>query len=458
MSEKGGRTMTATGIILAAGNGTRMHSSTPKPLHKVAGLALLGHGIRTMRYAGIDDVIVVTSPELAESPEFNDTLESAVHPDVRLAIQPDQHGTADALKSARTATPGAGTMVVAPVDMVLVTGDVVRQMLKVHGDSHAAVTVLGARVDVPAGLGRIKLDASGRPVSVAEEHEASDELLRSDLINTAWYCFDSDWIWDELDSIQPAETGEIYLPRVITKASNINRSAIVIADPESGLGINDRVQLANVERIMRQRINDSHMRQGVTLQDPATTYIDIGVEIGNDTEIAAGSHLGIGSKIGAGVVIGPNTQIYSSEIHDGAAVDGARVIDSVVGEQAFVGSNSLLRAGSELKPHSRVGNLAEIKNSVIGSGSHVSHFSYIGDAEIGENVNIGAGTITCNYDGKEKHPTVIADGALIGSSTMLIAPVTVGKLAKTGAGSVVREDVAPGDTVAGVPAKSIKSK
>ena len=157
-------------------------------------------------------------------------------------------------------------------------------------------------------------------------------------------------------------------------------------------------------------------------------------------------------------MIGPNTQIFSSEVRDGATVDGARVIDSVVGEHVRVGTNSLIRGGAELKPGSRIGNLAEIKNSVIGKGSHVSHFSYIGDATIGENVNIGAGTVTCNYDGKNKQPTVIDDGALIGSSTMLIAPVTVGKLAKTGAGSVVRNDVAPGDTVAGVPAKSITSK
>ncbi len=451
--------MTTTGIILAAGKGTRMRSNTPKSLHKVAGLTLVGHGIRTMRAAGIDDVIVVASPDLAESPEFQDALTFNGRSDVRLSIQAEQRGTADALNAARSATSEAGTLVVAPVDMVLVTGEIVRQMLKVHGDSGAVVTVLGARVDDPAGLGRIKLGASGRPVSVVEEHEADDESLQSNLINTAWYCFDNRWIWDELDSIRAADTGEIYLPHVIASASDIERSAIVLMpDPESGLGINDRAQLAHVELIMRRRINESHMKKGVTLQDPATTYIDVSVEIGQDTAIGAGSQLGTGVKIGTGVVIGPNTQIYSSEIRDGAAIDGARVIDSVIGENAIVGSNSVIRGGSELKPGSRIGNLAEIKNSVIGSGSHVSHFSYIGDATIGAHVNIGAGTVTCNYDGEEKHPTVIGDGALIGSSTMLIAPVTIGKLAKTGAGSVVRTDVAPGDTVAGVPAKSIKLK
>jgi bifunctional UDP-N-acetylglucosamine pyrophosphorylase/glucosamine-1-phosphate N-acetyltransferase len=266
-------------------------------------------------------------------------------------------------------------------------------------------------------------------------------------------------VWEVLERIQPADTGEVYLPRVIESASTAGRSKIVVSDdPDTGLGINDRVQLSKVERITRRRTNEAHMRSGVTLQDPATTYIDIDVEIGADTMIGAGAHIGTRSSIGANVTIGPNTRITASRIGDNATVDGARVIDSVVGEKATVGTNSLLRGGTELMPGSKIGNLAEIKNSTIGTGSEVSHFSYVGDATIGENVNIGAGTITCNYDGAEKHPTVIEDEALIGSSTMLIAPVTIGKAARTGAGSVVRTDVLTGDTVAGVPAKSIKSK
>jgi bifunctional UDP-N-acetylglucosamine pyrophosphorylase/glucosamine-1-phosphate N-acetyltransferase len=319
--------------------------------------------------------------------------------------------------------------------------------------------MLGAQVNDASGLGRIKLDASGLPQAVLEEHEADNDLLDSNLTNTAWYCFDNNWVWDVLDSIKPADTGEVYLPRVIEAAAKANRAQIVVSDdPDTGLGINDRVQLSNVERITRQRINEAHMRSGVTLQDPATTYIDIDVEIGSDTAIGAGTHIGTGSTIGSNVTIGPNTRITSSRIGDNATVDGARVIDSVVGEGASVGTNALLRVGAELMPGAKVGNLAEIKNSVIGTGSHVSHFSYVGDATIGSNVNIGAGTITCNYDGKEKHPTVSEDEAQIGSSTMLIAPVTIGRGARTGAGSVVRKDVVAGDTVAGVPAKTIKSK
>jgi bifunctional UDP-N-acetylglucosamine pyrophosphorylase/glucosamine-1-phosphate N-acetyltransferase len=408
-----------------------------------------------MRAAGIDDINVVASEELANSVE----LKQALLPRVSISIQTEQLGTADALAAARSAVASADTIVVAPNDMILVTDEIVRHMIESHNNSGSLATLLGAIVDDASGLGRVKLNAAGQPTAVLEEHEANDELLQSNLINTAWYCFDNNWVWDVLEGIQPADTGEVYLPRVIEIAAKAGRSTIVISDnPDTGLGVNDRIQLSNVERITRQRINEAHMRSGVTLQDPATTYIDIDVEIGADTIIGAGTHIGTKSSIGMNVTIGPNTRITASRIADNATVDGARVIDSVVGEGATVGTNSLLRGGTELMLGSRIGNLAEIKNSTIGTGSQVSHFSYVGDATIGENVNIGAGTITCNYDGIEKHPTVIEDDAQIGSSTMLIAPVTIGKAARTGAGSVVRTDVVAGDTVAGVPAKSIKSK
>jgi len=432
-----------------------MRSNVPKALHKVAGVALVGHVVRIMRTAGIEDITVVASENFAASQEFKEAL----LPRVSVSIQAEQLGTADALVAAKSTVEGADTIVVAPNDMILVTDELVRQVIDTHTDVGALVTLLGAQVNDASGLGRIKLDSSGDPEAVLEEHEADDDLLKSNLINTAWYCFDNNWVWDVLSTIQPADTGEVYLPRVIEAAARLSRSHIVVSrDPNTGIGVNDRVQLSNVERITRQRTNEAHMRSGVTLQDPPTTYIDIDVEIGSDTTIGAGTHIGTKSSIGSNVTIGPNTRISLSQIGDNATVDGARVVDSVIGDGASVGTNSLLRVGTELKPGAKVGNLAEIKNSVIGSGSHVSHFSYVGDAIIGSNVNIGAGTITCNYDGKEKHPTIIEDEALIGSSTMLIAPVTIGRGARTGAGSVVRIDVVAGDTVAGVPAKSIKSK
>jgi len=446
--------MTTAGIILAAGKGMRMKSDVPKPLHKVGGVALVGHTIRIMRIAGIEDITVVVSSDLADSEE----LQAALLPRVSISVQKEQLGTADALNAARSTVSNADSIVVAPADMILVTDDIVRQLVTQHSKSNALASVLGVIVDDASGLGRIKLDSNGQPSSILEEHEAGAELRQSNLINTSWYCFDNTWIWDALTAVEKADTGEVYLPRVIADAASESRSRVFVSDnPETGLGINDRVQLSRVEAIMRRRTNEAHMGSGVTIQDPANTYIDVDVEIGSNTTIGAGTHIGTRSVIGSNVVIGPNTQISSSRIGDGAIVDGARVFDSVVGERASVGSNSLLRAGAELKPDSKIGNLAEIKNSVIGSRSHVSHFSYVGDATIGERVNVGAGTITCNYDGTDKHPTVIEDDALIGSSTMLVAPVTIGKAARTGAGSVVRSDVVAGDTVAGVPAKSIKS-
>ena len=216
--------MTTTGIILAAGKGTRMRSNTPKSLHNVAGLTLVGHGIRTMRAAGIDDVIVVASQELADSPVFQDALASSSPPVVKVVIQTEQRGTADALNAARSAASDASTLVVAPVDMVLVTHEIAREMLQVHFDSDAAVTVLGARVDDPAGLGRIKLGPTGRPVSVVEEHEADVQLLQNNLINTAWYCFDNSWIWDELDSILNHLDPQRQNPRSVFRRNETSRS------------------------------------------------------------------------------------------------------------------------------------------------------------------------------------------------------------------------------------------
>jgi bifunctional UDP-N-acetylglucosamine pyrophosphorylase/glucosamine-1-phosphate N-acetyltransferase len=261
--------MTTAGIILAAGKGTRMLSDTPKALHKVAGVALVGHVVRIMRTAGIDDINVVVSEELAVTSGFKEAL----LPGVTISIQSEQRGTADALIAARSAVSGADTIVVAPSDVILVTDELVRQMIETHTGSNSLATMIGANVDDASGLGRIKLNASGQPESILEDHEADDELLQSNLINTAWYCFDNSWVWDVLDAVEPAETGEMYLPRVIENAaSGAGRSRIVISgDPAAGLGINDRVQLANVEKIMRQRTNEAHMRSGVTLQDPETT-------------------------------------------------------------------------------------------------------------------------------------------------------------------------------------------
>ena len=446
--------MTAAGIILAAGDGTRMRTKKPKPLHTVAGLSLVAHTAQIMRVGGIEEIRVVVSRELAGNSALKDVLAD----DIDISVQSEPRGTADALNAARAVFDSADTLVVAPVDMILVTGEFVRRMIALHRESEALSTILVSEVDDASGLGRVKLDDLGQPVSVIEENDADERLLQSNLVNTAWYCFDNNWIWDALNSVQPARNGEVYLPKVIESASQLGRSMMLVSNPDAGRGINDLHELAGVEKIMRRRTNEFHMKSGVTIQDPGSTYIDVDVEIGCDTQIGAGSHIGTGSKIGYNVTVGSNTKIMRSQILDNATVDGARVVDSTIGEKCFVGSNSLVRACSELKTEAKVGNLVEIKNSVIGSGSQISHFSYVGDATVGEKVNIGAGTVTCNYDGIEKHRTVIGDGAFIGSNTMLIAPVKIGNFARTGAGAVVRSEVHEGETVAGVPAKPLNSK
>ena len=259
-----------------------MKSSLPKILHKVAGVALVGHAVRTMRIAGIEDINVVVSSDLADSPE----LRQALLPRDRVLVQAEQLGTANALQAARSAVANADTIVVAPADVILVTDELVRQMLDQHILSNSLATLLGVRVDDPTGLGRIQMTDSGRPSAILEEHEADEKLLHSKLINTAWYCFDNRWIWDELDKVNAADTGEFYLPRVITAAASEDRSGAVISnDSDTGLGVNDRVQLSRVESIMRKRTNEAHMASGVTISDPAATYIDIDVEIGADTTI-----------------------------------------------------------------------------------------------------------------------------------------------------------------------------
>ena len=446
--------MTAAGIILAAGDGTRMRTKKPKPLHTVAGLSLVAHTAQIMRVGGIEEIRVVVSRELAGNSALKDVLAD----DIDISVQSEPRGTADALNAARSVFDSADTLVVAPVDMILVTGEFVRRMIALHRESEALSTILVSEVDDASGLGRVKLDDLGQPVSVIEENDADERLLQSNLVNTAWYCFDNNWIWDALNSVQPARNGEVYLPKVIESASQLGRSMMLVSNPDAGRGINDLHELAGVEKIMRRRTNEFHMKSGVTIQDPGSTYIDVDVEIGCDTQIGAGSHIGTGSKIGYNVTVGSNTKIMRSQILDNATVDGARVVDSTIGEKCFVGSNSLVRTGSELKTEAKIGNLVEIKNSVIGSGSQISHFSYVGDATVGEKVNIGAGTVTCNYDGIEKHRTVIGDGAFIGSNTMLIAPVKIGNFARTGAGAVVRSEVHEGETVVGVPAKPLIPK
>ena len=441
-----------TGVILAAGKGARMKSRIPKALHELCGAPMLSHVVEAVRSAGVGRIVVVSDPVTAESSQ----LASAAGHGARIALQPEPLGTADALLSARAACEESDSLLVSAADMPLVRTSSVRRMLAEHSSSGALVTVLTARVDSPNGMGRILRDSAGRPVAIVEEADADRETLEIGEVNTSWYCFSSEWLWDSLVRTQFSSNGEKYLTDLIEMAAREGTAAAVeVEEPAEAMGVNDRVQLAAVEGLMRERIRTRWMQSGVTLKDPATTYIDIGAVPGPDSVIYPGTHILGKTRIGRECHIGPGSFLEDCEVGDGAKVIGSHCEGASIGAKSSVGPSSRLRSGTILDDEVYVGNFAEIKNSVVGAGAHIGHFSYVGDAEVGRDVNIGAGTVTCNYDGEKKHKTIIGDGAFIGSGVMLVAPVEIGRGARTGAGAVVTKDVPAGELVVGVPARKL---
>ena len=441
-----------TGVILAAGKGARMKSRIPKALHELCGAPMLGHAAAAMRDAGVNRVVVVADPVTAESTQ----LASAAGNGAKIAVQSEPLGTADALLAAREACQQSESILVGAADMPLVQTPSVRRLLAEHENSGALVTVLTARLESPDGMGRIRRDAAGRPVSIIEEADADGETLDIQEVNTSWYCFESEWLWGSLGKTQVSGNGERYLTDLVEMAAMEGTAAAVeVEDPAEGLGVNDRCQLAVAEEKMRERIRARWMQAGVTLKDPATTYIDINAVPGPDSVIYPGTHILGNTRIGRECHIGPGSWLEDCEVGDGARVISSHCERAMIGSCTSVGPSSRLRPGAKLEDRVVVGNFVEIKNSGVGAGTHVGHFSYVGDAEVGRDVNIGAGTVTCNYDGENKHMTIIGDGAFIGSGTMLVAPVRIGRGARTGAGAVITKDVPDGELVVGVPARRL---
>ena len=444
-----------TGVILAAGQGTRMRSQTPKALHTVCGVTLAGHVATSMRDAGASNVIVVVSPATAEMPGLAESFGG----EVQIAIQSEPLGTAHALESAREAAGQASKLVVGAGDMALLQPESISNLVQQHESEKALLSMLTATVEDPHGFGRVVRDSTGKLAAVVEEAEADAAQRSICEINTGLYCLDAPWTWNELGNVRVSAVGEKYLPDLIAVAAEQGRASVAaVTDNSEALGVNNRVQLAEVELVMRGRIREKLMMAGVTIRDPETTYIDADVEIGRDTELLPGNHIMAGTKIGTDCVIGPNSILKEAVIRDGAKIISSHIESAEVGAGVSVGPFSRIRAGTYIESGAYVGNYAEIKNSRIGSGTHVGHFSYTGDAVLGKNVNIGAGSVTANFDGKDKHRTVIGDRAKIGSDTVMVAPVTVGEDASTGAGSVVNRDVPPGESYVGVPAKPIGKK
>ncbi|HIE12746.1 MAG TPA: bifunctional UDP-N-acetylglucosamine diphosphorylase/glucosamine-1-phosphate N-acetyltransferase GlmU [Desulfotomaculum sp.] len=426
-------------VILAAGQGTRMKSRYSKVLHAVAGRAMLRYVLQAAVGAGAERVVVVAgyeAPAVAES----------VAGEAEVVIQKEQLGTAHALLQTENVLKSfGGDIMVLPGDTPLLCSGTLRDFYSAHVKEGAAATVLTACFSEPAGYGRVIRDAGGKVERIVEHRDATKEELLVHEVNTGVYCF-RPGIFDILRKISPDNVQrEYYLPDAVRllREEGSPVAAWEAADPEEFFGINDRRQLAVAERIIRQRVVDALMDAGVTVVDPAVTYVDPGVTVGADTVIYPFTFLEGNTVIGSDARIGPWARIIDSRLGDYVVVQSAVVIGSAVADRAVLGPYTYIRPGTDVGPGAKVGGFVEVKKSVIGEGSKVPHLSYIGDTEIGSNVNVGAGTITCNYDGLQKWLTVIEDDAFIGSNTNLVAPVKIGKGAYIGAGSTITKDVPP---------------
>ena len=439
--------MSVAVVILAAGMGTRMKSDSPKVLHRVCGKPMVAHVVDVARELTGERPLVVIGHRA-------DLVRQALGDLAEFALQEPQLGTGHAVMQAQSALMGrADTVLVLYGDTPFITVETLRAMLDHQAREQAAATILTFRPPDPLRLGRIVHDEAGHVRAIVEFKEATPEQLAIREVNSGILCFQADWLWSHIGSL-PVKHGERYLTDLVEMAVAEGRAVTALeASADQVMGIDDRVRLAWAERKMRARINEQLMLSGVTMIDPATTYVEAGVAIGADTVIYPNTHLRGKTIIGRECSIGPNTIISDSTLGDRCEVKASVFEGATLENDVDVGPFAHLRKGAYLCSHVHMGNYGEVKNSRLGPGAKMGHFSYLGDADVGANVNIGCGTITCNYDGAKKHKTVIGEGAFIGSDTMLRAPVTIGKGAVTGAGSVVTHDVPDGAVVYGVPAR-----
>jgi bifunctional UDP-N-acetylglucosamine pyrophosphorylase/glucosamine-1-phosphate N-acetyltransferase len=426
-------------VILAAGKGTRMKTGRAKVLHEAAGRTLLGWAMSSLALLDVSEVSVVVGHQA-------DDVEKTCPEGVTVVVQQPQNGTGHAAQIGLSGLSNvAQSILVLPGDMPLLRDTTLRELVADHEASGAAATVLSVRLDDPTMYGRVV--RNGDAVSAIVEHrDASETQLEIDEVNTSVYVFDGELLKDVLARITNDNSqGEYYLTDVIGILADDGRSVrAVVADPEEGSGVNTQGQLAEVAAVLRGRINAELLADGVWMLDPSRVYIDADATVEPGAMLHPDTYLIGSTSIAAGAEIGPNVQLTDTVVHAGACVRQAVAISSSIGEGASVGPFAYLRPGSVLEARSKIGTYVEVKGSIIGEGSKVPHLSYIGDAAIGTGSNIGAGSITVNYDGFSKHKTVIGDNVRIGSDTMLVAPVVVGDNAFTGAGSVITNDVPEG--------------
>jgi bifunctional UDP-N-acetylglucosamine pyrophosphorylase / glucosamine-1-phosphate N-acetyltransferase len=428
-------------IILAAGQGKRIKSDIPKVLHKVCGKEMVNHVIDTMRKSNIDDINVI----IGKGAEL--VKEKTSSRNISYSIQEEQLGTGHAVKCAAEFLKGKkGVVGVFAGDAPLIKAETIDNLFKEHIERGNAATLLTSMVEDPTGYGRIVRDGD-EVLKIVEHKDCSPEELKINEMNAAIYCFDIEYLLQSLGKLsQNNVQGEYYLTDVIgiLKEDNKKVGAIVI-DYEETIGVNSRVQLAEAEEVLRNRINLRHMDNGVTLIDPKSTYIGDDVEIGRDTVIYPNNVLEGSTKIGYGVTLYPNSRISNSEIGDFVEIQSSVILDSKIGEKTTVGPFAYIRPESVIGSKARIGDFVEIKKSTIGNNTKVSHLTYIGDATVGENCNFGCGTVVVNYDGKSKHKTEIGDNSFIGCNTNLVSPVKVHDNTYIAAGSTITNDVNEGE-------------
>ncbi|SDW86132.1 UDP-N-acetylglucosamine pyrophosphorylase /glucosamine-1-phosphate N-acetyltransferase [Marininema mesophilum] len=431
-------------VVLAAGKGTRMKSTRHKVLHPVCGKPMIDHMTDHLKKMGVSETVVIVGHD-AES------IQEHLGEKVRFALQEEQLGTAHAVMQARNVLEGKdGVTLILNGDHPLFTQATLEQVVTQHQESGVAATILTAVLPDPTGYGRVIRQADGSVDRVVEHKDANDEERRVSEVSTGTFCFDNQLLWCALEKVgNDNAQGEYYLPDLISILINDGKKvgAVTITDPEEAQGVNDRVQLAQVEKIMRQRIMEQHMRNGVTMIDPDHTYIDPDVIIGSDTVIHPGTYLRGSTCIGSGCNVGPQADLTNVTIADGTTISYSVLNQANLENDVVVGPFSYVRPGSHLEESSKVGAFAETKNARLGQGSKIPHLSYVGDADVGKQVNFSCGSITVNYDGLKKHRTVVEDEAFIGCNVNLVAPVTVGKGAFVAAGSTVTKNV-PADSLA----------
>ena len=427
-----------TSVILAAGMGTRMKSKMPKVLHKVCGKPLSKWVIDASEAAGADKVCAVVGHKA-------ETVKEVLGDVCEFALQAEQKGTGHAVMQAIDVIKNSkGEVVILNGDTPLITAETINKAIEYHKNNGNQATVITAILDDATGYGRIVRDNDGSVLKIVEQKDASKEEKKINEVNSGMYVFDAQSLVYALDNITPNNAqGEYYLTDTLEILLSAGKKigGYAISDNDEIRGINDRVQLNEAEKIMQKRINEYHMRNGVTMRNPESVYIEDGVEIGNDTEICQNVTIKSGTKIGSDCVIGSGSMLDRAVIHDGVDVLSSVILESEVDEGTHVGPFAYIRPNCHVGKEVKVGDFVELKNSNIDDGTKISHLTYIGDSDVGKRVNFGCGTVTCNYDGKKKYRTTIGDDCFVGCNTNFVSPINVGDGVYIAAGSTITEDI-----------------